>query len=56
MDTGGGNSPRGGHDGLNAKDNLAQVGAAAAAEVCEAGGMFRSDRARHSVSGSNDGS
>ena len=41
--------------GLNAKDNVGWVGVSAAAAVREAGGMFRSDRARHSVSGWNGG-
>jgi hypothetical protein len=53
---GNGSATRSGDDGLNAKDNLGRVGASAAAAVREAGGLFRSGRARHSVSGSNGGS
>ena len=43
-------------DGLNAKDNVGRVGASAAAAVRGAGGLFRLDRARHSLCGWNAGS
>ena len=44
-----------GSDGLNAKDNMARVGASVAAEVREAAVELHSDRARKSVSESSVG-
>ena len=49
----GGDSARGGDDGLNAKDNMGRVGPSVAAQAREAASVFRSDRARNSASESN---